>query len=109
MSSNRVNIRMCIRIQDIHFVFVFENIQIHICIRVKCGKRCYPNPIPCVSDPFPSILGIASSRCANWTNIYWKYLSIHDSDVWSCVKFHWFFLGQYQISWLMYGGYEEIR
>jgi hypothetical protein len=53
--SNRVDIRMCIRIRDIRFVFVFENIRICIRIACKCGKKCYPDPIPNVSDLFPSL------------------------------------------------------
>jgi hypothetical protein len=53
--SNRVDIQMCIRIWDNRFVFVFENIRIRIHISVKCDKKWYPNPIPCVSDPFPSV------------------------------------------------------
>jgi hypothetical protein len=39
LSSKRVNIWMCIRIQDIHFVFVFENIWICIHIRVKMRQK----------------------------------------------------------------------
>ena len=25
---------------------------------LKCGKKCYPDPIPCVSDPIPSLKNI---------------------------------------------------
>jgi hypothetical protein len=51
-----VDIRMRFRIRDIRFIFVFENIRNCIRIRVKCGKKkCYLNPIPCISDLFPSL------------------------------------------------------
>ena len=51
---NRVNIRICIRIRDIRFASyptTFESIS-----ELKCGKKCYPDPIPYVSDPIPSLI-----------------------------------------------------
>ena len=50
---NQVNIR--IRIRDIRFVSyptISESVSVS---ELKCGKKCYPDPIPCVSDPIPSL------------------------------------------------------
>ena len=54
--QNQVNIRIRIRIRDIHFVLyptISESVSVS---ELKCGKKCYPDPIPCVSDPIPSLL-----------------------------------------------------
>ena len=49
--SNQVNIRIRIRIRDIRFAS-YPTISES---ELKCGKKCYPDPIPCVSNPIPSL------------------------------------------------------
>ena len=54
--SNQVNIWIRIQIRDIRFASyptTFESISVS---ELKYGKKCYPNPIPYVSDPIPSLL-----------------------------------------------------
>ena len=53
--QNQVNIRIRIRIRDICFVsypITFKSVSIS---ELKCGKKCYSDPIPCVFDPIPSL------------------------------------------------------
>ena len=44
---NQVNIR----IRDIRFASYPTTFEFVSVSELKCGKKCYPNPIPCVSDP----------------------------------------------------------
>ena len=54
--QNQVNIRIRIRIRDIRFALyptISESVSVS---ELKCGKKCYPDPIPYVSNPIPSLL-----------------------------------------------------
>ena len=42
-----------IRIRGTRFAFISENVSV---FDLKCGKKCYPNLIPCEPNPFPSLL-----------------------------------------------------
>ena len=52
---NQVNIRICIRIRDIRFASYPTTSESISVSELKCGKKCYPDPIRCVSDPIPSL------------------------------------------------------
>ena len=54
---NQVNIRIRIRIRDIRFATYPTTSEFVSVSELKCDKRYYPNPIPCVSDPIPSLGG----------------------------------------------------
>ena len=48
---NQVNIR----IRDIHFASYPTKSESVSVSELKYSKKCYPDPIPCVSDPIPSL------------------------------------------------------
>ena len=56
---NQVNIRIRIRIRDIRFALyptISESVSVS---ELKCGKKCYPDPIPYVSNSIPSLSTLA--------------------------------------------------
>ena len=52
---NQVNIRIRIRIWDIRFASYPTTSESVSVSELKCDKKCYPDPIPYVSDSIPSL------------------------------------------------------
>ena len=69
---NQVNIRIRIRIRDIRFVSYPTTFKSESLSELKCGKKCYPDPIPCILDPIPS-LPWSMERLPLWWALVCKY------------------------------------
>jgi hypothetical protein len=52
---NQVNIWIRSRIRDIRFASYPTTFESESVSELKCGKKCYPDPIPRVFDPIPSL------------------------------------------------------
>ena len=53
---NQVNIQIRIRNRDIRFASYPTTSESEYVSELKYGKKYYPDPIPYVSDPIPSLL-----------------------------------------------------
>ena len=53
---NQVNIRILIWIRDIRFASYPMTFESESVSELKCGKKCYPDPIPYVSYPIISLI-----------------------------------------------------